>query len=80
MCMTANKYPNIRAALAYSPHVAELSRQHNNANIICLPGKELDESKIEKILEAWFKAHFEGGRHKRRVNKINTLTSKSNQK
>jgi len=80
MCMTANKYPNVRAALAYSPHVADLARRHNNANIICLPGRELDKPEIEKILEAWFKAEFEGGRHERRVKKINTLTSKKDQK
>ena len=80
MCMTANKFPNIRAALAYSPKVAELARQHNNANIICLPGRELNTDEIEEILTAWFNSDFEGGRHERRVNKINSLTNnKENQ-
>jgi ribose 5-phosphate isomerase B len=76
MCMTANKYPNVRAALVYSPKVAELSRRHNNANIICLPGRELNETEIKAILMAWFDAGFEGGRHDRRVQKIHSLTDK----
>lgn len=74
MCMTANKYPNVRAALAYSPKVAKLSRQHNDANLICLPGRELDEKQIAEILEAWFSSKFDGGRHERRVKKIHSLT------
>lgn len=74
MCMTANKYPNVRGALVYSEKSAELTRGHNNANILCLPGRELDEKQIKKILEAWFGTDFEGGRHERRVNKINSLT------
>ncbi|MGF1670535.1 MAG: ribose 5-phosphate isomerase B [Balneolaceae bacterium] len=80
MCMTANKFPNIRAALAYSPEVADLSRRHNDANILCMPGRELNETEIEEILMAWFNSEFEGGRHERRIKKINTLTSKTDQK
>jgi ribose 5-phosphate isomerase B len=76
MCMTANKYPNVRGALVYDPQSAALTRQHNNANILCLPGRSLDRSQIEEILKAWFKADFEGGRHERRVNKIRSLTDK----
>ncbi len=75
MCMTANKYPNIRAALVYSPEVAELSRQHNNANILCLPGRQLNKEQIHEILKVWFSTEFEGGRHDRRVQKIQSLTS-----
>ena len=74
MCMTANKYPNVRGALVYSPDVAKISRQHNNANIICLPGRELNEEEIENILTSWFSTEFDGGRHERRVNKIQKLT------
>lgn len=74
MCMTANKYTNVRGALVYSPEVAKLSRQHNNANIICLPGRELNKEQIENILESWFSTGFDGGRHERRVNKIHSLT------
>ena len=76
VCMTANKYPKVRAGLTYSPKAAELTRQHNNANIMCLPGRELDESQIKEILETWFATEFEGGRHERRVNKIESLTNK----
>jgi ribose 5-phosphate isomerase B len=76
MCMTANKFPKVRAALVYSPEVAALAREHNNANIICLPGRELNSEQIETILKSWFSASFEGGRHERRVSKISTLTEK----
>lgn len=74
MCMTANKFPNVRAALVYSKQVALLSRQHNNANIICIPGRELNKKQLEEIFEAWISAEFEGGRHERRVDKIHSLT------
>lgn len=74
MCMTANKFKNVRAALVYDPDVAELTRQHNNANLLCLPGSDFDEKVIRSILKAWFDAEFEGGRHERRINKINSLT------
>ncbi|WP_421774454.1 ribose 5-phosphate isomerase B [Gracilimonas sp.] len=76
VCMTANKYPKIRAGLVYSAKAAEMTRLHNNANIMCLPGRELSESEIKEILESWFATDFEGGRHERRVNKIESLTQK----
>jgi ribose 5-phosphate isomerase B len=79
MCMTANKYPNVRAALVYSKEVATLSRQHNNANIICIPGRELTREQLEEIFPAWLSADFEGGRHNRRVQKIQSLTDKQSQ-
>lgn len=74
MCMTANKFKNVRAALVYSKKTASLTRQHNNANMLCLPGRELDNDQLKEILNAWFEADFEGGRHERRVNKIHSLT------
>lgn len=74
MCMTANKFKNIRAALVYNEKTAALTRQHNNANLLCLPGRELDEDDLKAILKAWFSSDFEGGRHERRVNKIHSLT------
>jgi len=76
MCMTANKYPNVRAALAYSSESAKLTRQHNNANVLCLPGRELDEDQLREIVTGWLETDFEGGRHERRVNKIHSLTEK----
>lgn len=74
MCMTANKFPKVRGALVYSSEVAKLSRQHNNANILCLPGRQLKPDQIKQILESWFASNFDGGRHERRVNKIQSLT------
>lgn len=77
MCMTANKYPNVRGAVVYDEEVAKLTRMHNNANILCLPGRSLEETQLNKILQAWFNTPFdEGGRHERRVNKIHSLTDK----
>lgn len=77
MCMTANKYKNIRAALVYSPEVAKLTRQHNNANVLCLPGRELSDEQLKNIISVWLEENFEGGRHERRVNKIHSLTDKT---
>lgn len=77
MCMTANKFPHVRAALVYNERIAGLTRQHNNANIMCLPGRELNENQISEILNVWINTPFEGGRHERRVEKIDTLTVKS---
>ena len=74
VCMTANKYSKVRAALVYSAEVASMTHQHNNANIICLPGRELNEVQIKDILNAYFGSEFEGGRHQRRVEKIESLT------
>lgn len=76
MCMTANKFPNVRGALVYSTESAKLTRQHNNANILCLPGRELSKDQLHEIIKSWLSTNFEGGRHERRVNKIHSLTDK----
>lgn len=68
--MTANKYPNVRAALSWIPEIAELGKRHNNANIISLPGRFVDKETAWKIIMAFIKEEFEGGRHAKRVNKI----------
>ncbi|WP_294347392.1 ribose 5-phosphate isomerase B [Prosthecochloris sp.] len=68
--ITANKVKGIRAALAFNPEIASLARQHNNANVLCFPARYSDSETIEKSLENWFAAEFEGGRHQRRVAKI----------
>ena len=68
--IVANKVKGIRAALVFHPDIASLARQHNNANIICFPARFTDSETIEKSLENWFAAAFEGGRHERRVAKI----------
>lgn len=68
--IVANKVKGIRAALVFKPAIATLARQHNNANVICLPGKFMTDDEIILCLEAWFAASFEGGRHERRVEKM----------
>ena len=71
MCMTANKYKNVRAALVYDDDSARLSREHNNANIMCLPGRQLDDGQLKKFVTTWLDSNFDGGRHERRVSKFN---------
>lgn len=70
VCMTVNKYPGVRAALVWDQEGAQLTRQHNDANILCLPARTLEGGQAEKIVEVFFSSAFEGGRHARRVNKI----------
>ncbi len=74
MCMTANKFPKIRAALVWNREMALLSRQHNNANILCLPGRYLDDDELRQIITSWLKEQFEGGRHERRISKISPVS------
>ena len=71
MAITANKHAGIRAALCWAPEIAALAKQHNNANIIVLPARFIPESVAIDTLESFFKAEFEGGRHQRRIDKIN---------
>ncbi|MEI7694379.1 MAG: ribose 5-phosphate isomerase B [Chlorobium sp.] len=68
--IAANKVKGIRAALACNPEFASLARQHNNANILCIPARFTDAVTIEQTLQNWFSTDFEGGRHEKRVNKI----------
>ena len=70
--MTANKHKGIRAAICWNAEIAELARQHNNANIISIPSRFLSEEKIIKIVDIFIKTGFEGGRHKRRIEKIDS--------
>ena len=70
MAITLNKHQGVRAGLVWNKDVAELTRQHNDANVLVLPGRFIDNKTAEKILDAFFKASFEGGRHERRVKKI----------
>jgi len=68
--ITANKFPRVRAALCLNAEMASMTRQHNDANILCLSQKFTSEEEAARILNAWLSAEFEGGRHERRVNKI----------
>lgn len=70
VCMTANHHDGVRAALAWNAEVAELARQHNNANVLCLPARYISDDEAYAITEAYLNAAFEGGRHERRVEKI----------
>jgi len=69
--MVANKYPNVRAALCWTEEIARLARQHNNANIIALPGRFIEKEQSLKMVKIFLETDFEGGRHEKRVNKIN---------
>ena len=68
--MTVNKHQGIRSALCWNRELAELARQHNNANIIALPARFVDQINAFQMVEAFLTTAFEGGRHERRVNKI----------
>jgi ribose 5-phosphate isomerase B len=70
MSYTANRFPHVRAAVAWSPEVAELARKHNDANILVLPARFVSEQQGMDILHKWLDTGFEGGRHARRVEKI----------
>lgn len=74
MCITANKIKGIRAALATDVETAQLSRLHNDANVLCLSGRKLEEDAAMKIVETWLNTSFEGGRHEGRLNLITQLT------
>ncbi len=73
MSMTANKVPGVRAALVFDEKMAALARQHNNANVLCLGGKFIGPEQAKNIVDAFLDAHFEGGRHARRVEKMERI-------
>ena len=68
--ITLNKHQGIRAALCWMPDIASLARRHNDANVLALPGRFITPEETDAILEAYFNATFEGGRHQRRIEKI----------
>jgi ribose 5-phosphate isomerase B len=70
ICMTANKHKNIRAALCWNSEIAQMAKAHNNANILCLPGRYITVLEAENIVMAYLNTEFEGGRHQLRINKI----------
>ena len=71
VCITANKHAGVRAALAWLPEVAALARQHNDANVLCIPARYVSEAETQEIVLAFLDTDFEGGRHQQRVAKIN---------
>lgn len=68
--MTMNHHQGIRAALCWTPELASLAKQHNNANVLSLPGRFISIETAREIVKAYFDAQFEGGRHQRRIDKI----------
>ncbi|MBK7215324.1 MAG: ribose 5-phosphate isomerase B [Bacteroidales bacterium] len=71
MSITANKYPEVRAALCWNTELAKLARAHNDANILVLPARFMEKELALEAVIAFLKSDFEGGRHQNRVNKIN---------
>ena len=76
MCIAANKFPNVRAAPCHDDLTAEMSRRHNDLNVLCLSADMLGEKLIDRMVEIWLKTEFEGGRHARRVEKITEMEKK----
>lgn len=70
VAMAANKHQSIRAAICWLPEIASLARQHNDANIVCVPARFVSEAQGIEIVEAFLTTAFEGGRHENRVKKI----------
>jgi len=77
MAMTANRYPGVRAALPFNEETARLCREHNDANVLALGARTLDPAVAERILVVWLETPFAGGRHARRVRKIDEQPAQS---
>ena len=73
MCMVANRYPNVRAALCHSVYDAEYARKHCDANVICLGARTTTAELAREFVSSFLSARFDGGRHERRVSKINEV-------
>jgi ribose 5-phosphate isomerase B len=70
VCITANKHAGVRAALCWNDELAALARQHNNANVLCLPARFVSIDDAKKMVDTFLNTAFEGGRHQRRVDQI----------
>ncbi|MDI9357703.1 MAG: ribose 5-phosphate isomerase B [Phycisphaerales bacterium] len=73
VAITANKYPCVRAAVCWNEAVTQLARQHNNANVICIPARFISLELCIELVHLFLKTSFEGGRHNNRVDKINHI-------
>jgi ribose 5-phosphate isomerase B len=76
MSIVANKFPGIRAALCHGSYSAEMSRLHNDANLLVLPGRIIDKETAKEIVKIWFTTPFEGGRHQKRLDKIKAIETR----
>ncbi|MDP6560832.1 MAG: RpiB/LacA/LacB family sugar-phosphate isomerase, partial [Candidatus Binatia bacterium] len=77
MSIVANKFPNIRGALCHDLYTAAMSRQHNDANVLILGGRILEEAMALEIVQTWLTTPFEGGRHNHRLEKIKNLVERA---
>ena len=75
MAIAANKYPGVRAAVCYEKVMVEMSRRHNDVNVLCLPGDMIGDRPIDELVLLWLNTEFEGGRHERRIRKIAEVES-----
>ena len=73
MCITANKFPGVRACTCHDDLTAEMSRRHNDANVLCLSADLLGDRLVNRMVELWLKTEFEAGRHARRIEKISQI-------
>lgn len=73
MAITANKFPGVRAASCFDEVTAEISRRHNDLNVLCLSGDLLSANSVDRLIKIWMETKFEGGRHQRRIDKIHEL-------
>ncbi|MCK5218260.1 ribose 5-phosphate isomerase B [bacterium] len=79
MSITANKVPGIRAAVAYNTYVAQYAREHNDANVLVLPGRVVGKEMAMAMIRAWLGSRFAGERHQRRLDKITDIEKKYTQ-
>jgi ribose 5-phosphate isomerase B len=78
MSYAANRHPHVRAAIAWTPEIAKLAREHNDANVLVLPARFVTEAQATEILDTWLATPFEGGRHARRIQKVELDDSEQN--
>lgn len=78
MCIAANKFDGVRAVSCHDDVTAEMSRRHNDANVMCLSADLLGDKLLGRIVDIWMRTEFEGGRHKRRVDKIREIETRRN--
>lgn len=77
MCIVANKFKGVRAAVVSDAYSARMAKEHNNANVLCVGGRVVNSIKAEEIVQTWLEAQFEGGRHERRLDKIREVEKKN---
>jgi ribose 5-phosphate isomerase B len=75
MCMGANRFPGVRAAVIQDEYDAEMSRQHNDANVACFGARKLDADRAGELMGVFLRSEFEGGRHEARVKKLGEISS-----